>query len=58
MKYDFILKDKDELAPFAILEWIKQGLEKGVNRDKLSLAANHLSEILSYQHNIERKLPD
>jgi hypothetical protein len=56
----FILRAKDELAPYVLGEWITNALEHGVNADKVEGAERHLEEFQAFQKaNPDRvKLPD
>lgn len=54
---DFILKEYDRLAPYAILTWIREAYDHGVNEKKLASACRHLADIFEKQQT-NYKLPD
>lgn len=61
---DFVLKDKDCLAPLTICSWIEQALlyedREGyvVPKKKIASAARHLAGILDYQFEHGCQIPD
>lgn len=56
----FTLRAQDELAPYAILEWIRRATNAGVNAEKLVDARNDYKAFIEWQnkHPDSVKKPD